>query len=204
MPATLVSSSSYRLVRGFRLYLARKVFPALTAPCSRVDETFTYFGVSRWETPLWQLVQARPAHLLPPDHESWEALMLSAVDSVIDDLIDGEEDVLRTHTWGNRNVVALRHPLSQAVPALGRWLDVPGVSLPGDVAMPRVQTPQFGASERMIVSPGREEDGLFHMPGGQSGHPFSPYYRKGHEAWVAGEATPLLPGPPLHTLTLSP
>ena len=42
------------------------------------------------------------------------------------------------------------------------------------------------------------------MPGGQSGHLLSPYYRLGHEAWARGEATPLLPGPAEHTLTLLP
>jgi penicillin amidase len=67
-----------------------------------------------------------------------------------------------------------------------------------------VQTPTHGASERFVVSPGREDEGIFHMPGGQSGHPRSPFYRAGHEAWVKGEATPFLPGPAQHTLTLTP
>ncbi len=42
------------------------------------------------------------------------------------------------------------------------------------------------------------------MPGGQSGHPMSPHYRAGHEAWVKGEPTPFLPGETVHTLTLVP
>ena len=58
--------------------------------------------------------------------------------------------------------------------------------LPGDRDMPRVQTPNFGASERMVVSPGHEADGIVHMPGGQSGHPLSPYWGAGHEDWVHG------------------
>jgi penicillin amidase len=56
----------------------------------------------------------------------------------------------------------------------------------------------------MIVSPGRETEGIMHMPTGQSGHPLSPYYRNSHEAWVTGEATPFLPGATEHTLTLTP
>jgi len=62
----------------------------------------------------------------------------------------------------------------------------------------------FGASERFAVSPGGEATGILHMPGGQSGHPWSPFYRAGHEAWVRGEPTPFLPGPTQHTLTLHP
>ena len=70
--------------------------------------------------------------------------------------------------------------------------------------MPRVQSPGFGASERFAVSPGREDEGYFHLPGGQSGHPLSPYYRAGHEAWAEGRATPFLPGPVQKTLRLVP
>jgi penicillin amidase len=70
--------------------------------------------------------------------------------------------------------------------------------------MPRIQSANAGASERLVVSPGREDEALFHMPGGQSGHPLSSYYRAGHEAWVKGEPTPLLPGPTEHTLVLQP
>jgi penicillin amidase len=61
-----------------------------------------------------------------------------------------------------------------------------------------------GASERMVVSPGREAEGIMQMPTGQSGHPLSPYYRNSHDAWVRGEPTPFLPGPAEHTLTLVP
>jgi penicillin amidase len=70
--------------------------------------------------------------------------------------------------------------------------------------MPRVQRPSSGASERLAVSPGREELGYFHMPTGQSGHPLSPHYRDGHEAWARGEKTPFLPGPAVNVLTLVP
>jgi penicillin amidase len=60
------------------------------------------------------------------------------------------------------------------------------------------------ASERMVVSPGHEEEGIMQMPTGQSGHPLSPFYGNSHPAWVAGEPTPFLPGATEHTLTLVP
>jgi penicillin amidase len=55
----------------------------------------------------------------------------------------------------------------------------------------------------MTVSPGREEEGLFDMPGGQSGHPLSPFFLRGHEAWVKGKARGLLPGAVKYRLTFS-
>jgi penicillin amidase len=42
------------------------------------------------------------------------------------------------------------------------------------------------------------------MPGGESGHPLSPFYRAGFDAWVQGRPTPLLPGPVTHELVLMP
>ncbi len=56
----------------------------------------------------------------------------------------------------------------------------------------------------LVVSLGHEVDGIMHMPTGQSGHPLSPFYASSHAAWVKGEPTPFLPGPAVHTLTLTP
>ena len=79
------------------------------------------------------------------------------------------------------------------------------LELPGDRDMPRVQIDSIeGASERFAVSPGHESEGYLHLPGGQSGHPLSPFYRAGFMEWARGEALPLLPGPAQHTLTLAP
>ena len=106
--------------------------------------------------------------------------------------------------WGERIALRMAHPLSGALTWLAPSLDMPSHPQHGDVLAVRVATPGIGASQRMVVSPGREHEGVFHMPGGQSGHPFSPHYRAGHEAWRHGEPTPLLPGPTVHRLELSP
>jgi penicillin amidase len=107
-------------------------------------------------------------------------------------------------TWGARHVVRIRHPLSGALPYLARFFDMPSLELPGDHDMPRVQDGAFGASERFAVSPGHESQGYLHIAGGQSGHPLSPYYRAGFDAWARGEPLPFLPGSVQHRLTLQP
>ena len=107
----------------------------------------------------------------------------------------------RRRPGGARNTATIAHPISQGAPFLKRWLAAPPNQLAGDANMPRVAGPKFGQSERLAVSPGKEEQGVFAMPGGQSGHPLSAYFLKGHAEWVAGKATPLLPGTVKHTLT---
>mgnify|MGYP003579769268 CR=1 FL=1 len=60
------------------------------------------------------------------------------------------------------------------------------------------------ASERLIVSPGSEAEGILEMPTGQSGHPLSPFYANSHEAWAKGIPSPLLAGKEVHRLVLKP
>lgn len=200
-----IDSAGFRMVRTFRLYLAEGVLGAITAECSEADERFSLWNEGQWEGPLWRIVQERPPHLLEPGFDGWDARFLATVDRVIEYFAPEAGARLATRTWGQRNTASIRHPLSAALPSwLGSRLDAPHDPLPGDGGMPRVQSPSFGASERFVVSPGREQTGILHMPGGQSGHFLSPYYLAGHEAWARGEPTPFLPGTTLHRLTLAP
>jgi penicillin amidase len=199
-----VDAIGHRLVRGFRGALEKQVFESLTARCKAADERFSFYRISQREGPLWQLLSERPPHLLNRRFRNWDEQILAAVDALLDELGKRGSN-LAERTWGERNTVRVRHPLSGALPGfLAGWLDMEARQLPGDSFMPRVQSRGFGASERMVVSPGREETGIFHMPTGQSGHPLSPHYGDGHAAWMAGEATPFLPGETVHALRLTP
>ena len=150
-----------------------------------------------------RMVREQPANLLDPRFANWDAWLADVAMQVVRKL-PAECTNLAGCTWGRVNTSHIQHPLSAALPFLGRWLDMTSEPLPGDWAMPRVQAPAFGASERFAVSPGFEEQGYLHMPGGQSDNPLSPYYGAGHEDWAQGRATPLLPGPAEHRLTLNP
>jgi penicillin G amidase len=196
-------SVGYRLVRAFRLEMVRRVFAALSVPMLNVDPDFDYSRTFRSDGPLWHLVTERPLHLLPTAFSSWEALFVSAIDTVIDELTEGGRS-LADRSWGEFNRAAFSHPLASAVPLFGRWLRMPEDALDGDIYTPRAQAPRTGPSERIAVSPGREEEGIAHMPAGQSGHPLSPHFGDQHRAWVTGEALPLLPGEIVETLTLRP
>jgi penicillin amidase len=83
-------------------------------------------------------------------------------------------------------------------------MNMPADPLPGDIYTPRAHSPRAGPSERMAVSPGREHEGILHMPTGQSGHPLSPHYGDQHRAWVEGSSLPFLPGASTSRLTLTP
>jgi penicillin amidase len=197
-----VDSAGYRAVRAFRAFLEESVFTSLSGQGNLAAED-RYPPPAQFEGALWRIVSERPANLLDPAFKSWDEAILAAVDAMVKSF-DSQGSRLADRTWGERNTTRIQHPLSLAVPALSRWLDVPSRQLPGDQNMPRVQGPTFGASERMVVSPGHEETGLFEMPVGESGHPLSPYYQTMERTWEEGKPAPFLPGAAVHHLRLLP
>lgn len=199
-----VDSAGYRLVHAWRAEVLERVADGLTAPAKvALGDGFEMPALPQLEAVAWPMLQQRPAHLLPPTFESWDALLEDAARDVRDEL--APRGPLAERTWGERNTARICHPLSRALPAFVHpALCMPAEPLRGDSQMPRVQGPDFGASQRMVVSPGHERDGIAHMPGGQSGHPMSPFWGAGHDDWAQGRATPFLPGATVYTLQLRP
>lgn len=205
LPRAAPESVGYRLVRAFRLEIRERVFEFLSAPVKiRFKDSARRSISNQFEGSLWALVTEKPAHLLPAHYASWNQLLLEAVDANLDYFASNYDGPLEERSWGELNTARIQHPLSKAMPALSRWLDMPADQLTGDNNLPKAQGPSFGASERFAVSPGDEANGYFHIPAGPSGHPLSEYYRSGHEDWVYGRPSRFLPGPAAHSLQLKP
>ncbi len=197
-------SVAYGLVRDFRNTVVEAtigwLFDALEKQYpqwflrSKIDNKIEY--------PVWALISQKPEHLIPPGYPSWEEFLLAMAHQAYNKTTDNGEHFIQQQSWGQRYKIDIRHPLSGAIPGLGFFLDMPKDPLSGDDNMPKVLKSHFGATMRMVVSPGHEADGIFHMPTGQSGHPLSSYYSRGHEDWVKGRPTPFLPGETEWTLTL--
>lgn len=195
---------AYRLVRAFRLYAQAAVIDMLAAPMRERQPDFETPPHWQAEGVVWKLITERPPNLLTAGYRDWDDLLLAAARRVVDEL-GAQPGGLAARSWGERNTARIRHPIARALPRfLGRFLDMPAHELSGDGNMPRVQAPDFGASERFAVAPGHEEEAYFEMPGGQSGHPLSPYYGAGHADWEQGKPTPFLPGSAEHTFALRP
>jgi penicillin amidase len=195
--------TGYRLLREFEREVTHRAFRMLTVEARARFPDFAWRPPSLFTDVAFRLATERPANLLDPRYENWDTWLMAAADAAIESSGEGCQKLAQC-TWGRANTTRIRHPLSTAVPLLSALLDMPATEMPGDWSTPRVQSPVFGASERFAVEPGHEQDGYFHMPGGQSGHPLSPFYRAGHDAWVKGEPTPFLPGPAAYVLTLTP
>ncbi|MCB1052721.1 MAG: penicillin acylase family protein [Acidobacteria bacterium] len=193
-------SKAYFLVRNLRRSLSRAVMATFTQSLKE-NKNFDFGQLPQTEGPVWDLLTKQPSHLVPANSESWSAWILNEIESQLQKL-EKEEGPVEELTWGRFNVFQAQHPLASGIPFLGRYLNSEPRALPGDSNLPRVQATRFGASERLVVQPGHEEKAFFHMPGGQCGHPLSPFFLKGIHDWESGKATPLLPGPAKYHLTL--
>ncbi len=199
-----VDSVAYRIVRSFRHEVIRSVLTALTVDVKQRYPAFQLPQLNQVEHAVWRILEERPAHLLPANFDDWDDFLLHSIDQAAATLRKQSGDIA-ARTWGEDNAAHISHPLSRNLPQwLAKYLDMPADSLPGDMHMPRIQTPNFGASQRSVVAPGKEEEGYFDMPGGQSGHPLSPYYGSGHADWVSGKPTPFMPGKTEYVLELVP
>ena len=192
------------LVR-WRKDLAQAVFAPLVSRCAVAMPDFAY----QWreqETPLRALLTERLPETLPdPRQSDWTGFLRASLRQSIAGL-KIEQGVARLEDlpWGRINAVRVRHPFSRAVPAAGWLLDMPEIAGACNGFCLRVLHGVHGASERLVVSPAHPEDGILHMPGGQSGHPLSPHYRDQQRAWMDGTPLPFLPGKAEHKLQLEP
>lgn len=196
-----VDSVAFGLLVRFRETLAEDVFEPFLVLCYNTDRRFSY-SWRNMETPLRILLKERiPATLPDPaNYPDWETFILEKLEESIEQLLRKYElKSLDQLTWGTIHKTEISHPIG-FIPVLGKILNMPQEPLPGGYHCVRATS----ASERMVISPGREADGILHIPSGQSGHPLSENYKDQFSYWLKGEPLPFLPGPTTHTLTFSP
>lgn len=198
-----LDSAAYRLIRQWHRTLAAATLEPIFAKVSARDLGFQYWRL-RYNEALWELHQDEPPHLLAQPHRTWHSLREQVLGQLLEDAREASSDLSR-FTWGDANRLAMRHPVSYAVPGfIGQYLDMVPSPQDGDTMLPRVARPTHGASLRMAVAPGHEDEGIMHVPGGQSGNPLSPFYRAGHQDWLMGDPSPFQPGEPQYELILEP
>ena len=196
-----VDSVGFGILVRLREILAEDVFEPFLVLCYNTDSRFSY-SWRNMETPLRILLKERiPATLPDPaNYPDWETFILEKLEESIEQLLGKYElKSLDQLTWGTIHKTEISHPLG-FIPVLGKILNMPQKPLPGGYHCVRATS----ASERMVISPGREADGILHIPSGQSGHPLSENYKDQFSYWLKGEPLPFLQGPATHTLTLTP
>jgi penicillin amidase len=184
-------SRGIALLAVYRRRLLGELFSWYLRPCAAEDPAFRYTWRNP-EPPLRRLLAERPAGLAPHPERGWEAWLAGVLREAAAALRAGSGRGPDELAWGEFLRVEVRHPLGGT--PLTRWLDLPPLAPEGA----EESIPAFGVgrgpTQRSAVAPGHEDEGLFQMPGGQSGSPLSPHYRDHHRAWIQGRASPFRPG----------
>jgi penicillin amidase len=193
------------LVR-WRQELVKALFSPWVSRCVSADPTFMYSWREQ-ETPLRSLLRARLPETLPQSRfTDWSQFLLETLRSSVETL-KNQYGVQRIQdlAWGRVNSVQVSHPFGQSFSLASRFLDMPmeGGGACNSFCL-KVLHDNHGASERLVVSPNHFEDGILHMPGGQSGNPLSPHYRDQQEAWAKNQALPFWSAEVRHRLRFKP
>ncbi|PPU11975.1 hypothetical protein XarjCFBP1022_11360 [Xanthomonas arboricola] len=196
------NSVAYRVIREYRDAVSGEIL-TLLASGSGMTAAELYDNLPQAEYPVWAMVSQRPAAWLPAGFASWDDYLRSILDRSLKQYQTDDPD-LTLSTWGERNRLEMRHPIFGNIPVLGWFFSMPNTEMSGDTHMPLVQAPGFGATQRMVVAPGRESQGLLTMPGGQSSNPLSSYFDRGHAQWVKNQPMPLVAGETEHEIRVQP
>lgn len=193
----------YHLVRAFRDQTLKQLFSPLSALLEQQQLSMSDLKMVP-ENPGWAMLQAKRIDTLPEGFTSFEQFLQEAVLASKQQLETDSKGPIEQARWGKANTAAIVHPLASAIPMFADYLNMPADELNGDRHMPRVQHKVHGQSERMVVAPGHETQGILVIPAGQSGHPLSPFYRADHQFWLQEKPLSFLPGEQKYRLELQP
>lgn len=196
-------SIGYTLVRRYRGAVIDSVFSGMQNTLEHSGGSLKYIKRDL-EPAVWQLIEQQPVSWLNPEFNSWDEQLSDAFTQVIASLTEQFGENMQNWRWGNVNELVIEHPFAKQIPQLSKFLNMPKASGFGDSFMPAVQGRSFGASQRFIAQPGYLESAVMAIPGGQSGHPLSPFYRAGFDEYINGALTPLLPQTISHKIVINP
>jgi penicillin amidase len=145
---------------------------------------------------------------LPSTYKNWDALL---TDAVRKGMKDGKApaDVTKW-TYGSWHVVDIEHPLASFLPVLSRIAGTGPQPLSGDTTTVKQVGRDFGPSQRFTMDWSNIDGSTEDIVLGESGDPYSPYFRDQWKDYYGG-ATFVLPFTPQavaaqtsHTLRLLP
>jgi len=145
---------------------------------------------------------------LPTAYENWDALLTDAVRKGME---NGKAPTdVATWTYGSWHVVDIEHPLAGFLPLIGRIAGTGPQPLSGDKTTVKQVDRDFGPSQRFTLDWSNIDGSTQNIVLGESGDPYSPYFRDQWNDWYNGTtfAFPFTPqavaAQTRHTLRLLP
>jgi penicillin amidase len=155
-----------------------------------------------------QIVSNQDPSWLPPDYKNWNAFITGAVAKAIKDGHAPHD--LTKWTYGSWHVIQIQHPLSSFFPFLKRVAGVGPLPLSGDHTTVKQVGLHFGPSQRFTMDWSNIDNSSENIVLGESGNPYSPYFRDQWNDWYTGKTFALpftdqaVAAQTRHTLRLTP
>ncbi|MGA8088216.1 MAG: penicillin acylase family protein [Terracidiphilus sp.] len=145
---------------------------------------------------------------LPPNYKDWDAFLADAVDRAMK---EGKAPAdVSTWNYGSWHVVDIEHPLSSFLPYISRIAGTGEQPLSGDTITVKQVGRSFGPSQRFTMDWSNIDGSTEDIVLGESGNPYSPYFRDQWNDYYNGRtfALPFTPAAvsanTQHTLRLLP
>jgi len=193
--ASIVTKARYAL---WPLILEPKLGKEIAAQYSWAESNFAEEEIIMHASSDW----------LPLGYKNWDELL---TDAVRKGMKDGKApaDVARWN-YGSWHVVDIEHPLAGFLPLVGRMAGTGEQPLSGDTTTVKQVGRAFGPSQRFTMDWSNIDGSTENIVLGESGNPFSPYFRDQWKDWYNGTtfALPFTPAAVAaqtrHTLRLLP
>jgi penicillin amidase len=184
----------------------RALWPLILEP-KLGNDAATY----RWEESNFaeeEIVMHAKADWLPPGYKNWDALLTAAVRKGMD---EGKAPAnVADWRYGSWHIVDLEHPLAQFLPIIARIAGTGPLAQSGGATTVKQVGRDFGPSQRFTMDWNNVDGSTENIVLGESGDPYSPYFRDQWNDWYGG-TTFALPFSPAavaaqtrHTLRLVP
>lgn len=119
---------------------------------------------------------------LPKEYRSWDELLTAAVRKGME---HAPSDVSKW-SYGSWHVVDLEHPLAAYLPLVGRVAGTGAQPLSGDTTTVKQVGRDFGPSQRFTMDWSNVDGSTENIVLGESGNPYSPYFRDQWKDWYNG------------------
>jgi penicillin G amidase len=159
-----------------------------------------------------EIIMHGNADWLPPGFKTWDAVLAEAVRRGMEKSNEHDSAPSEVSRWayGSWHVVDIEHPLSAFLPFVGRIAGTGVQPLSGDTTTVKQVGRTFGPSQRFTMDWGNIDGSTENIALGESGNPYSPYFRDQWNDYYGGTtfslpfSAPAVASQTRHTLRLMP
>jgi penicillin amidase len=182
------------------------LWPLLLKP--KLGEKTEDYGWSEQNFAEEEIVMHAYPEWLPRGYKNWDELLTEAVRKGM--RAGHAPGDLARWSYGSWHTVAIKHPLAFLLPLVGRVAGVGPLPQSGDTTTVKQVGPGLGPSQRFTMDWSNVDGSTENIVLGESGNPYSPYFRDQWNDWYGGTtfALPFTPAAVTaqtrHTLRLLP